>query len=40
MKFETTPAFDADYKRLKKEHQATFLTMVQDKFAPASDLLK
>jgi len=38
VKFETTPAFDADYKRLKKENQATFLTMVQDKFAPACDV--
>jgi len=38
VKFETTPAFDADYKRLKKEHQATFRIVVQDKCAPACDL--
>ena len=38
MKFETTPAFNADYNRLKREHQATFPTMVQDKFAPACDV--
>lgn len=24
MKFETTPAFDADYRRLKAEHQRAF----------------
>jgi len=38
VKFETTPAFDVDYKRLKKEHQATFQTAVRDKFAPACDI--
>lgn len=37
MKFETTPAFDADYKRLKTEHQATFRAVIKDKFAPACD---
>jgi hypothetical protein len=24
MKYETTPAFDADFKRLKPEHRAAF----------------
>ncbi len=38
MKFETTPAFDGDYRRLKKEHQATFRAVVKDKFAPACDV--
>ena len=37
MKFETTPAFDADYRRLKAEHRATFRTVVAKKFAPACD---
>lgn len=37
MRFETTPAFDTDYKRLKKEHQATFRAVVKDKFAQACD---
>ena len=35
MKFETTPAFDADYRRLKKEHQAAFRAVLTDKFIPA-----
>jgi len=35
MKFETTPAFDADYRRLKKEHQAAFRAVLKDKFIPA-----
>lgn len=39
MKFETTPAFDADYRRLKSEHQATFRQVVRDKFIPACDAL-
>jgi len=38
VKFETTPAFDVDYQRLKKEHQATFRTVIRDKFAPACDI--
>lgn len=37
MKFETTPAFDADYRRLKREHQVAFRAVVKDKFAPACD---
>lgn len=37
MKFETTPAFDGDYRRLKPEHAATFRRIIQEKFAPACD---
>ena len=37
MKFETTPAFDADYRRLKREHALAFRTVVSEKFAPACD---
>lgn len=37
MKFETTPAFDLDYRRLKSEHQVAFRLVVKDKFAPACD---
>ena len=37
MKFETTPAFDADYRRLKAEHAAEFKKVVRDKFVPACD---
>ncbi|HNM84921.1 MAG TPA: hypothetical protein PKI77_10390 [Mycobacterium sp.] len=39
MKFETTPAFDADYRRLKPEHQAAFRVALKDKFIPACDEL-
>lgn len=39
MKFETTPAFDGDYRRLKREHARAFKTVVQEKFAPACDAL-
>lgn len=35
MKFETTPAFDGDYRRLKREHAVAFKTVVGEKFAPA-----
>lgn len=38
MKFETTPAFDSDYRRLKSEHQAVFRSVVKDKFAPGCDV--
>lgn len=38
MKFETTPAFDADYHRLKVEHAAEFKKVVRDKFVPACDV--
>ena len=37
MKFETTPAFDADYRKLKAEHQVTFQDVVRTKFVPACD---
>ena len=37
MKFETTPAFDADYRRLAAEHATTFREIVRQKFAPACD---
>jgi len=37
VKFETTPAFDSDYRRLAPEHAATFRQVVRDKFAPACD---
>lgn len=39
MKFETTPAFDADYRRLKQEHRQTFRQVVAAKFIPACDAL-
>jgi hypothetical protein len=39
MKYETTPAFDADYRRLKPEHRATFRAVLNDKFIPACDAL-
>lgn len=37
MKFETTPAFDADVRRLKVEHRVAFTRAVREKFAPACD---
>ena len=37
MKFETTPAFDADYRRLKTKHGTDFKKVVRDKFVPACD---
>ena len=37
MKFETTPAFDSDYRRLKREHAIAFKAAVREKFAPACD---
>lgn len=37
MKFETTPAFDSDYRRLTAQHAATFRRVVRDRFAPACD---
>lgn len=38
MKFETTPAFDSDVRRLKREHLAEFKRIVREKFAPACDV--
>ncbi|BBZ16039.1 hypothetical protein [Mycolicibacterium gadium] len=37
MKFETTPAFDADYRKLKAEHRTAFRDVVMTKFVPACD---
>ncbi|MCI4675957.1 hypothetical protein [Candidatus Mycolicibacterium alkanivorans] len=37
MKFETTPAFDADYRRLNAEHRTAFRDAVKPKFVPACD---
>lgn len=37
MKFETTPAFDADYRRLKREHAEAFRKTVRERFAPACE---
>ena len=37
MKFETTPSFDTDYRRLKAEHVAEFKKVVRDRFVPACD---
>ncbi len=37
MKFETTPAFDNDYRRLRREHADAFKRVVREKFARACD---
>ncbi|MHA6523358.1 hypothetical protein [Tessaracoccus sp. G1721] len=37
MRFETTPAFDNDVRRLKREHAADFRAIVKERFAPACD---
>lgn len=37
MKIETTPAFDADYRKLSAEHRVTFKDVVKTKFIPACD---
>lgn len=37
MKFETTPAFDSDYRRLKPEHAAEFKKVVREKFISSCD---
>jgi hypothetical protein len=37
VKFETTPAFDADYRRLDQHHAATLRRVVREKFAPACE---
>ena len=39
MKYETTPAFDADFKRLKPEHRAAFRQVLTAKFIPACTAL-
>jgi hypothetical protein len=40
VKFETTPAFDADFKRLKPEHRAAFREALKAKFIPACAALE
>jgi hypothetical protein len=37
VKFRTTPAFEADFKKLKREHQKTFREVAVEKFTPACD---
>ncbi len=37
MKFETTPAFDTDFRRLKGDFKKAFGSVVRDSFAPACD---
>jgi hypothetical protein len=37
VKFETTPAFDSDYRRLKPEHRTAFRLVVRERFGPACD---
>lgn len=37
MKFETTPAFDSDVRRLKPEHLTEFRKVLREKFIPACD---
>lgn len=37
MRFETTPAFDADYRRLTRNNADLFKKVVREKFAPACD---
>jgi hypothetical protein len=39
VKFETTPAFDADFRQLKREHREHFRRVLQAKFIPACDAL-
>lgn len=39
MKFETTPAFDSDYRRLKPEHREAFRRVLKNKFIPACEAL-
>lgn len=39
MKYETTPSFDADLRRLKPEHRAAFHAVLRDRFIPACDAL-
>lgn len=37
MKFETTPVFDADYRRLNPQHRREFKDVIATKFAFACD---
>jgi hypothetical protein len=36
LRFETTPAFDADFRRLKREHKTAFKAVIRD-FSLACD---
>jgi hypothetical protein len=37
VKFETTPAFDGDYRRLRREHRESFRLVNREKFAADCD---
>lgn len=37
MKFETPPAFDAEYRRLKADHASEFKKVMRDRLIPACD---
>ena len=37
MRFQATPAFETDFKRLKPEHQRAFRDVIRNSFAPACD---
>ena len=37
MKYRTTPAFDADVRRLSREEYTKFRTVVRDHFVPAAE---
>ncbi|MGJ9414367.1 hypothetical protein ACHAAC_16830 [Aeromicrobium sp. CF4.19] len=37
MKFETSPTFDSDVRRLKPEHAVEFRKVMREKFVPARD---
>jgi hypothetical protein len=39
MKFETTPAFDADYRRIKPNRREAFRRVLKSKFIPGSDAI-
>jgi len=39
VKFETTPAFDVDYRRLKPEHRAAFRRVLKTKFIAACNAI-
>lgn len=38
MKFETTPAFDSDYRQLKPEYANEFKKVLREKFIPACNV--
>jgi len=39
MKYETTPTFDADFRRLKPQHRTAFREVLRTKFIAACDAL-